>query len=90
MADEQQEMTVAQLKELLTLVTAAQSMLLGAIVRPLLQSGALGEDALRDSLQHLARAAYQRRAQETPTLTALIEILLQDLGLNKGTSQAPS
>jgi hypothetical protein len=83
MADQPTEMTSEQLQHLFALVTASQSMILAAVIRPLLQSGALSEDDLRASLQHTAQAALQNRAQETPTLAALTEILIRDLGLEK-------
>jgi hypothetical protein len=83
MADQPTDMTSEQLQHLFALVTASQSMILAAVIRPLLQSGAISEDALLSSLQHTAHAALQNRAQETPTLAALTEILIRDLGLEK-------
>ena len=88
MTDAPTDMTSEQLQHLFALVTASQSMILAAVIRPLLQSGALSEDALRASLQHTAHAALQNRAQETPTLTALSEILIRDLGLERPPSAA--
>lgn len=63
--------------------TRAQSMMMAAILRPLLNSGALKEADLRASLEATERAALERRTPETPALLGLVQVLRVDLGLSE-------
>jgi hypothetical protein len=83
-------MTLAELEHMLTVTTAAQSMLLAAVLRPLIASGAVSEDALVVSLAEKERAAMERGTLETGALTGLIDLLRRDLGLSEGTRPAVS
>jgi hypothetical protein len=74
-------MTVEELEWLIENLTAAQSMLLAGILRPLIDGGAVAESALSDSLAEKERAALDRRTPETPALLGLIDLLRRDLGL---------
>jgi hypothetical protein len=74
-------MTNEQLEEFLKATTAAQSMLLAAVLRPLLANGIVSEQELAASLDATEQAAMQRRSPETPALTGLIDLLRRDLGL---------
>ena len=81
------QMTHEQLVDFVRNATAAQSMLLAAVFRPLIQSGALSEDDLQRSLSAVEQAALQRRTPEVPALTGLIDLLRQDLGLSARTGR---
>ena len=65
-------------------------MLLAAVLRPLIDAGAISEAALTTSLAEKERAALGRRTPETGALTALIALLRRDLGLPEGTRPAVS
>lgn len=60
----------------------AQSMILAAVVRPMIADGSLSESDLRESLNSTERAALERRTPETSALTGLVELLRADLGLS--------
>ena len=74
-------MTHEELENWVVTVTAAQSMLLAAILRPLIANGHLSEDALVASLDEKERAAFERKSRETPALIGLIDLLRRDLEL---------
>lgn len=70
--------------------TAAQSMLLAAVLRPLIENGAVSEQALVASLTEKEMAALRRATPETGALTALIALLRRDLGLPETNHPAAS
>ena len=76
--------TLEELKKLVESVTAAQSMLLASVVRPLLASNLLSESEMLGSLAATEQAALARRTPETPYLLGLIEVLRRDLKLPEG------
>ena len=61
--------------------TRAHSMLLAAVLRPLIENGSLSEDELASSLAAREKGALLRRTPETPALVGLAAMLRQDLGL---------
>ena len=65
--------------------TRAQTMLLAAVLRPLIANGSLIEQELVSSLAKSEQAALQRHTPETPALSGLAAMLRQDLGLPEGT-----
>lgn len=76
-------MTTEQLEDFIKSTIAAQSMLLAAVLRPLLANGTISEQELAASLDATEQAAMQRRTPETPALTGLIDLLRHDLGLGE-------
>ena len=87
---EQPTMTHEELVHMFTATTAAQSMLLAGVLRPLIESGALSEADLSDSLAEKERAAIERGTMEAGALTALISLLRRDLGLPETNHPAAS
>ena len=83
-------MTHEELEKLFTETTAAQSMLLAAVLRPIIDRGAISETDLIYSLSEKERAAMERRTPETGALTALIALLHRDLGLPDTTGHGAS
>lgn len=83
-------MTNDELQALVTALIAAQSMLLASVLRPFITNGVIAATDLEESLDLTERAALERRTQETPVLTALIDLLRRDLGLGKGTRPSAS
>ena len=77
--------TLADAETFLMRTTRAQSMLLAAVLRPLIANGSLNDDKLAWSLAATEKAALRRRTPETPALLGLVELLRQDLGLTEGT-----
>lgn len=75
--------TVPQLAQVVAEVTAAQSMLLASVLRPLIARGAVSERDLALSLDLTERAAFERRTNEASALTGLIALLRRDLGLSQ-------
>ncbi len=72
--------TLQEADAFVTHITAAHSMLLAAIIRPLIESGSLDEADLRNSLDTTERAALERRTPETAALSGLVGLLRRDLG----------
>jgi len=77
--------TLEEAEIYLMATTRAQSFILAAALRPLIQNGFLSEDDLASSLAETERAALQRRTLETPAISGLAQMLRQDLGLPEGT-----
>jgi hypothetical protein len=77
--------TLEDAEEFYTTTTRAQSMLLAAVLRPLIANGSLGEYELVNSLGETEKAALQRRTPETPAIAGLVQMLRQDLRLPEGT-----
>ncbi len=77
--------TLADAEEFLMKTTRAQSMILAAVLRPLIANGSLSEDELTSSLAATEQAALQRRTPETAAIGGLAELLRLDLGLPEGT-----
>jgi len=76
-------MNTEQFEDLFKSTVAAQSMLLAAVMRPLLANGTITERELAASLGATEQAAMQRRTPETSALTGLIALLRRDLGLGE-------
>ena len=83
-------MTNEELERFFAETTAAQSMLLAAVLRPLIESGALPQRELETSLAEKERAALDRRTPEVSALLGLIELLRRDLGLPAASRPASS
>jgi hypothetical protein len=83
--------TIEEAEQFITALTRAQSMLLAAILRPLLANSTLTESDLRQSLIASETAAMQRRTRETSAFVGLIAVLRADLGwiAEIGPSDAP-
>ena len=77
--------TLADAEAYLMATTRAQSMILAAVLRPLITNGSLIEDELTSSLAATEQAALQRRTPETPAILGLAQMLRLDLGLPEGT-----
>ncbi len=77
--------TLAEAEVYLMATTRAQSMILAAVLRPLIANGSLVEHDLVTSLASTEKAALQRRTRETPAVVGMAALLRQDLGLPEGT-----
>ncbi len=77
--------TLEDAEEYFMATTRAHSMVLAAVLRPLIENGSLSEDELASSLAARERAALLRRTRETVALLGLAAMLRRDLGLPEGT-----
>lgn len=80
-------MTNEELIQFIQTLTASQSMLLAAVLRPFVNKGLISHSDLAQSLDATERAALERRTSETPALTGLIDLLRRDLGFDKATDR---
>ncbi len=82
-------MTNEELHHYLMITTAAQSMIQAAILRALMDEGAVSESRLSEILDAVESTALQRKTPETPAVTGLIALLRRDLGWPEDTGRAP-